>query len=64
MEYVIDCGPKMKVKHGDKVYIAYVRKYNSGDFDIEVYPEGHEELDVSEEVHEYAWKYFEDQGFI
>lgn len=62
MEYPIDYGEITRIPYQGKVYCAYVRVYNTGEFDLEVFPEGNEEEEVSEEVHQYCWDFLEHFG--
>jgi hypothetical protein len=45
-------------------YIAYTRLYGDGSQDIEVHSRNNPTSDVKDKVYEYAWKLFEEQGFI
>jgi hypothetical protein len=45
-------------------YVAYTRLYSDGDQDVEVYLRENDSLQVDGEVYEYAFKLFEEQGFI
>jgi hypothetical protein len=63
-EYILERGEEHDFYYNSQWYIAYTRLYNNGDQDIEVYLRENPDIQVDGDVYEYAWKLFEDQGFI
>jgi len=61
---VIEEGPEHDFYLDGAWYVAYVRLYGDGSQDVEVYLRNNLNSQVSEEVYEYAWRLFEEQGFI
>lgn len=63
-EYIIEEGPKRDFAYKGEWYTGYIREYNTGDFDVEVFPRGKEEEQADGDVYEYAWDLFEDLGLF
>lgn len=64
MEYVIRESAWVTIEHCGIKYVAYLRQYNTGDYDVEVFPEGKVEETAPDGAYDYAWKYFEELGAI
>jgi hypothetical protein len=56
---VIDESKIHRIKYKGAWYCGYKRFYDDGDFDIEVYPEHDESLDVDGEVQDFVEAWFE-----
>lgn len=63
-EYVINTSAKHSIRYKGQMYLAYIRYYNTGQVDVEVYPMDDETADVDGDVHEFAWNFFEECGMI
>lgn len=63
-EYVLERGDEHDFYYEGHWYVGYVRLYNNGDQDVEVYLRENPDEQVDGDVYEYAWKLFEEVGIL